>query len=181
MKKGILLLILIITLSFPVTALQQTAGELISNITVGNSSIMKYGLRNEENTSITVKFNITGNVSDYIEYPKELELEPSKLTYIELKTTIPVDYNGNDSLRGTIYALKEGSKGGQVQLNIRLGKNINLNVIKPDVKEQTTDGTSYAWIIGVITLIAIVLVAVVMNRKSKSEKYKIKDKEVENK
>ncbi len=117
--------------AIPVFALQQTVGELISNISVGNSSIVKYEIKNDENVSAIVKFNITGTVSGFIEYPEELTLQPGQIAYIQLKITIPSDYSGVSQLSGIIYALKEGEKGGQVQINTQFAKKITVNVQKP--------------------------------------------------
>jgi hypothetical protein len=160
-QKYIFLLIISIILLPSVTALQQTVGELTTNITAGNSSVLKYGIRNEENVSVTIKFNLTGDLSNYVEYPTEIIFAPNNFSYVELKVTIPDDYSGKNLLNGTIYALKEGATGGQVQLNIRLGKNINVHVI------QTKGIESTYYIYAFILIASAIVIFVALKKKIK--------------
>ena len=175
MDKRIILLLIVLILSMEsVSALQQTVGALYLNTSVGNSSSVQYGLKNEENISVTVKFNMTGTATPYIEYPKELTLEPNQFIYIKINSTIPSVYNGSDTLNGTIYALKEGSKDGQVQLNIRLGKKIQLNVLRSVVKDidttplkVSTNIDSFMIFGGFVFISLIIIVILIMKKKSK--------------
>jgi uncharacterized membrane protein len=131
MKNRFYIFIIVIFFMTPfiATALQQTVGELTASIDPGNSTTLEYSIRNEESSPITVKFNITeGPLSDYVIYEHQLTFEPNTLTPIKISVSIPANYTGPSQLTGTIYALKEGSPDGQVQLNIQLGKNIKINV-----------------------------------------------------
>lgn len=182
-KSIVIVIAVIFTLISPVYALQQTTGALSINITQGEQGFAKYGLKNEENKTVTVKLSANGSIADYIDFPKELTIASGEFIYVNITTNLSSNYNGSRALNGTIYALKEGEKGGQVQLNIRLGKRINLNIAEPVATNQP-DNQNNNLVLGVITIIGIVIiVAVVMRRKAKTkeQKYKIKGKEVENK
>ena len=164
------------------SALQQTTGALSINITQGEQGLAQYGLKNEENKTVTVKLSANGSIADYIDFPKQLILSSGQFSNVNITTNLSSSYNGSRIINGTIYALKEGEKGGQVQLNIRLGKRISLNIAEPVATAQSETRKNIPGL-GGITLIGIVIfVAVVMRRKTKEEKkYKIKGKEVENK
>ncbi len=174
------IILMILLMISPVSALQQTTGALLINITQGEQGYAKYGIRNEDNQSVTVKLSVNGTIADYIEYPKEITMVPGEFTYVNVTTNISSDYNGSKQLDGIIYALKEGEKGGQVQLNIRLGKRISLNITEP-LSKQETETPNNVWIIISITIICLVAVAAVAMARRKSGMYKLKGKEVENK
>lgn len=135
-KKIFLSLIILILTINTANALQQTVGELKTNITPGDSVPLHYKIYNEENTSVNVSFNIEGHVSFYTSVVNNTTLKPYEYCVVNLTVSIPQDYTGNKLINGTIYALKEGSSGGQVQLNIRLGKNIKVYVDKPTIIKE---------------------------------------------
>ena len=182
MKNIVMVIAITLLMINPVYALQQTSGALSINITEDEQGFAKYGLRNEENQTVTVKLSANGSIADYIDFPKELTLASGEFTYVNITTNLSSNYNGSRRLDGIIYALKEGEKGGQVQLNIRLGKRINLSIAEPVATNQP-DSQNNNLVLGGITIIGIVIiVAVVMfRRKTNEEKYRIKGKEVENK
>lgn len=153
-KKVMLVVVLLLVLAQDAYALQQTSGELSINAIIGSSGSAKYGLRNEENAAIVVKLSASGDAANYLEFPKELTLEPGELTYVEINASIPKNYTGAKQLSGTIYALKEGEKGGEIQLNIRLGKNVKLNITEPETKPTPFVGT----VAGIIAVLAGALI-----------------------
>lgn len=141
----------------PALALQQTGGELYINVTQGSFGSSQYGLKNEESTVIVVKLSASGEAANYLELPKELTLEPNQFFHIKVKAIIPSNYSGLKQLNGTIYALKEGEKGGQVQLNIRLGKNVKLAITEPEATKampKSTPFVSAVTIMGAIIILA---------------------------
>ncbi len=157
--------ILFILLIPSVSALQQTVGKLEMITEIGEQNITQYGLRNEENIPVIVKFNVTGDIEPYIDYPHEIKLSPNQFTYIYISSNIPSSYIGSKNLNGTIYALKEGNKNGQVQLNIRLGKNIEL-IVKDQPKTIDIDNIYYSFIIiGIFILILIYFVIYIKKHK----------------
>ncbi len=162
----------------PVSALQQTTGALSINITQGEQGFAQYGLKNEENQTVTVKLSVNGSIAEYINYPKELIMVSGQFTYINITTNLTPNYNGSRNLNGIIYALKEGEKGGQVQLNIRLGKRISLNIAEPMATAQPETRKNIPGLGGITLIGIVVFVAVVMRRKTKETKNKIKEKEV---
>jgi hypothetical protein len=159
MKKTLLLLLCLFFVVIPVLGLQQTAGELISNISVGNSSILRYGLKNDENHSIIVTFNVTGTISDFIDYQREIILEPDQFIYVQLNASIPSNYSGDViKLTGIISVLKTGDKTKQIQINTQLSKKITINI---------NNSNSYnlgAYLAGSIFILIICFVGIVCMR-----------------
>lgn len=167
--KSIIIFISFLILVTPALALQQTSGPLYINITQGEHGYAKYGIKNEGNDTIVVKLSANGTIENYINYPKELTLKPDEFVYINVTTNIPSDYKGN--LNGTLYTLKEGGSG-QVQLNIRLGKHIDINVVGSKNNRITLQA-------GVIIFISLLILLVAMIKSKQPKKYKIKQKESE--
>ncbi len=185
LKNIVIVIAITLLMISPVYALQQTTGALSINIKQDEQGFANYGLKNEENKTVTVKLSANGSIADYIDFPKELTIASGEFIYVNITTNLSSNYNGSRALNGTIYALKEGEKGGQVQLNIRLGKRINLNIAEPPATTQPSTQKNNL-VFGGITLIGIVImVAVVMRRKAKvktkEQRYKLNIKEVENK
>jgi hypothetical protein len=131
MRKISIIMLVLLVLIPSVSALQQTIGAVNISVEPGNSVISKYKITNEENKSVDIKFNVTGEISEFVSYEKNITLESKESRYINVTIKIPNDYSGENKLGGTIYALNEGRSGNQVQVNVRLGKNINLEVNKP--------------------------------------------------
>jgi hypothetical protein len=162
-------LILISALFFigQASALQQTIGSLSINVSIGNSSYTKYGVLNDANDTITVKLNVIGDVSKYLEYPKELTLVPKELTDINVKINIPKDYSGKEQLNGTIFVFTEET--GKV--NVKLGKQIILNVLGVDKQSNNVDYSNINFINSIILvfLILVFIGIVIKNKKNKSK------------
>lgn len=173
MNKKILLFLSILILTINTTvALQQTVGELRTNITPGNSTLLQYKIYNEENASVNVSFNIEGQVSAYTSVMDSTVLNPHEYRIVNLTVSIPQDYTGSELINGTIYALKEGSSGGQVQLNIRLGKNIKVYVDKPvivkepiKVASKQSGHNSFIMVIGAFIICALIRYKIIRRNK----------------
>ena len=154
----IFIFLILIPTSF---ALQQTSGPLTINITQGEQGFASYGIRNEENETITVKLSAEGSIENYITYPKNLTIQPNELIYVNISTVI--SSNQTSSLNGTIYALKEGTSGGQVQLNIRLGKRISVNI----TPTSTNSRLIYILVISITIIILFALIHKIKEAKPK--------------
>jgi len=117
-------------------ALKQVAGMLEIELAAGQTGVLKYGLLNDKNETSTLKLRAEGDIVPYISIPESVELQPQKLTYVELNVNIPSDYdisNGNE-IKGSVFALQEG-KPGQVQLNLQLKKGVVIKVIEENQVE----------------------------------------------
>jgi hypothetical protein len=117
-------------------ALKQVAGMLEIELAAGQTGVLKYGLLNDKNETSTLKLRAEGDIVPYISIPESVELQPGKLTYVELEVNIPADYdisNGNE-INGSVFALQEG-KPGQVQLNLQLKKGVVIKVIEGNQAE----------------------------------------------
>lgn len=123
-----------------VFALQQVAGTLMFNITIGGSSSVKYGLVNDGNETITISLRAEGDVAPYLSFPEKVDLSPKKLIYTDITAKIPDDYDKSlgGELRGYIYALQEGTPG-QVKINVQMKKLVNIIIPGlPAVTRTTT-------------------------------------------
>ncbi len=60
-KRIIMLLVTLSILIQSTSALQQTAGAINLTLEPGNSVTGKDGIRNDNNSSTTISFNVTGN------------------------------------------------------------------------------------------------------------------------
>ena len=149
----ILIFVLMLVLIPSVSALQQTAGAINMSVEPGNSVVGKYGVRNDNNVTTTISFTIVGNISEFITYEKNITLSPNEFRYINVTATIPKDYVGNGTKKYTIYALEEGDKGGQVQLNVRLGKYIYLDITEPPMAPKKSGSVPAIMFIGIIFMV----------------------------
>ena len=176
------ILIVILYLITPVSALQQTVGELKANITIGDSKLLQYKVYNEDNVSVNISFDLEGDVSNYTSFTEKIVLKPNEYKTVNLTVSIPQEYDGSKFINGTIYALKEGSSDGQVQLNIRLGKRIKVNVEglidasvvgeMPEIiviDELISDKNGYNKYIIVIGVLLIIGYAVIKYRNKKNK------------
>lgn len=160
-KRIIMVSIILVLLIQTVSALQQTAGAINLTLEPGNSVTGKYGIRNDNNVSTNINFTIAGNGSEYVSYGKSIVLSPNEFRYVNITATAPDNYIGNKSIKLIIYALEEGKKGGQIQLDVRLGKYINLDIKE---KQQSIPNKSPS-IPAIIFIGVILLVYVVMKKK----------------
>lgn len=165
-KKIIILLVTLSLLIQQTSALQQTAGAINLTLEQGNITTGKYGIRNDNNVSTNINFSVIGNGSEYISYERNILLSPNEFRYVNVTATVPKNYNGTKSLKLIIYALEEGQKGGQVQLNVRLGKYINLD-IKPVATQTQSSMPNQTPSIPAIIFIGIILLVYVIMKKNK--------------
>lgn len=157
MKKLSIIVLLMLFLIPSVSALQQTAGAINLSVEPGYSVSEKYGIRNDNNVTTSIGFTVTGNGSEYISYEKNITLNPNEFRYVVITASVPKDYVGNTTTKLIIYALEEGDSGGQVQLNIRLGKYIYLNIIEPPVVSKQAGFVPAFMLIGIIFVIYVVM------------------------
>jgi len=132
MKKIIIVLAFLILVT-NVLALQEVAGTIIISTPIGGSNSSRYGLMNDGNETITVSLRADGDVAKYLSFPATVDLEPNKLVYTNITATIPSDYSSTGNITGYLYALQEGSSGGQVQINVQMMKMVIISVYgQPD-------------------------------------------------
>lgn len=171
--KGLPIALMIIVLSllvFPRSsdALQQVAGKLTIEVASGESGIIGYGLINDKAEPVIVKLRSEGSSSEFLSFPSEVILEPGKLTFVNITSSIPGDYSGQNILEGFIYAL-EGSEGGQIQLSVQMKKQIEL--IIPEGKGGSEDATglitseSQPLLLGVLTLIILLSIITLIKKR----------------
>jgi hypothetical protein len=146
MKKLFVIGILLSLLATNAFALQQVAGTIIISTPIGGSNSAQYGLMNDGNETITVSLRAEGNAAKYLSFPSNVTLEPKKFVYTNITATLPSDYDLGQNITGTLYALQEGTSGGQVKINIQLMKSVIISVYgqpkQVTSSEQTNQGAS---------------------------------------
>jgi hypothetical protein len=126
-------MISLVVFSTSVYALQQTVGKVVIYTEVGGTNSSYYGLTNEGNETITVKLRSEGNISDFVDFPKVLELPPEKFVPVIINVSIPsnYDFSKGKTIIGYIFALLEGEPG-QVKINIQTKKTVEIIVKEND-------------------------------------------------
>lgn len=111
-------------------ALQQTVGKITMYVELGGSNSSSYGLINDKNETLVAKLRTEGNISNFVEIPKTLELPPKKFVSVYVNASIPKDYDFSKgrNITGYVYALLEGQPG-QVQINIQTRKTVEIIVL----------------------------------------------------
>jgi len=142
-------------------ALQQVAGSLVISVTPGSDGLAQYGLMNDGNEIITVNLTSDGEVSKYLSFPKNVELTPNKIAYINITGKIPADYDLSlgKNITGFVYALQEG-ESGQVKINIQLKKSVTIEVFG-ESKEGSNQKSLMTGLVSQLSVNPIVVVLVV--------------------
>jgi hypothetical protein len=190
--KKIIIGILFLLLAANALALQEVAGTIIILTPIGGSNSSKFGLLNDGNETIIVSLRAEGDVAKYLSFPANVTLEPNKFVYTNITAIIPVDYDKTGNITGYLYALQEGTSGGQVQINVQLMKSVTIEVYgqpKQVTSSQTSQGTSSQlnqavsssdlvtlisnnYSIVIVVILAIVVLAVVYVYKAKRKNVK---------
>lgn len=139
MKKLFVIGILLSLLATNALALQEVAGTIIISTPIGGSNSSRYGLMNDGNETITISLRAEGDAAKYLSFPENVSLEPKKLVYTNITAVIPSDYDTSlgRNITGTLYALQEGTSGGQTKINIQLMKNVTIMVYGNGVNQTT--------------------------------------------
>jgi hypothetical protein len=111
-----------------VYALQEVAGPLVISVPVGGSNSARWGLVNDDNQTIIVSLNATGDAAKYLSFPQTVGLQPGKIYYVNVTANIPADYNLGRNITGTLSATQAGQSGGQVQINVAMLKSVTITV-----------------------------------------------------
>jgi len=114
----------------PAYALQQTVGKITMYVELGEGNSSSYGLINDKNETLIAKLRTEGDISNFVEMPKTLELPPKKFVSVYVNASIPKDYDFSKgrNITGYVYALLEGQPG-QVQINIQARKTVEIIVL----------------------------------------------------
>lgn len=168
-------------------ALGMTAGPVRIVADVGSSGSSSFGLLNNGNETFTVQITADGDAAQFIEFPTTLELVPGKMTYVDVKATIPTTYDGSlgGNITGFIYATQAGAPG-QVQINVQAKKTVQIFVpsfggelpqTQPQAESTQVNNPSMitgfstmvysnSWIIAIIVVavIAIIFVFIFLRR-----------------
>jgi len=173
-------------------ALGMTAGPVRILVDVGSSGSATYGLVNNGNETITVTLRVEGDAAQFLEIPTKLEIEPKKVEYVNVRATIPQNYDGSlgGNITGFIYAVQEGTPG-QVQINVQAKKSLQLLIptyggklpeaaSQTQTQTQTPSGdlmTGFAslsaagltdpLVIAVIVVVIVIIVVFVLSRRFK--------------
>jgi len=142
---GLAISVLVLSFSIPIAyGLQQVAGKLIADINPGESQILQWGLISD-NTSktITVELIAEGEGSEFLSFPKKIDLQPNQVKFVEISVTIPSDYDKRNTFSPTILAIEKGETGGPTVINIQMKKVLTINISSepPKIKEAVPKET----------------------------------------
>lgn len=146
MKTLILPLFLLIFTQTASATFYESSGIITSNINSGDSITLNYYLKSE--TGSTIKINISGEISNYIKYPKKINLEPNTLTSIPLKISIPSNYQ-NTTISGIVY-----NTANNLQLSQKIL--ININPKNTGIPQPEPFHTKFWSIIGIFDMLIII-------------------------
>jgi ubiquitin len=123
------LLFIGITVSFQAYGLQQVAGKIEANVLAGQSSTFTWGLISDNpDKVISVDLRAEGEGSQFLSFPKSVQLNPQQIEYVEFTVSVPSDYLGKATLNPTIYAVEKGQTGGPTVINIQMKKIVSLTI-----------------------------------------------------
>jgi len=116
-----------------VDALQQSADEIIVNISPGETQNVTWGLKSDKENEITsVEVRVEGEGSEFLSFRKNIELEPQQTLWTIITFSIPDDYPGGIELKPHIFATEFQPVEGQVSFNIVMEKTLHLNIAPND-------------------------------------------------
>lgn len=141
-KVGIFVfLTILLTIPFAQNSrgLGQTANNLVYEIQPGESETLQWGLRNSDEKMITVTLNISGEGSEFVSFPKTLEIPPRGWVWADITVTIPKNHPNDVYLGPRLSALQPADTDKVVRLSFEVQKQLDIkigNAVIPEVIAQ---------------------------------------------
>ena len=121
-------------------SLRQVAGQILIELKPGESETFEWGLASDDKNEITVvELSAEGDGSEFLSFPKTLEIDPGKTIFTKVTVSIPPDYPGGIELTPHLIATEFGEQGGATIINIRMLKIVNLDVALNDDESLHVD------------------------------------------
>jgi hypothetical protein len=118
------------TIVYRSDALLQVAGPIIIKIKPGETQTFQWGILPDNGKSANVTISTYGNGSQFLSFPKTVQLPVGKSIFVPIKVSIPTNYSGNDVLAPKLRATQAGvqSNGGSI-VNLEVAKNVTIRVL----------------------------------------------------
>jgi hypothetical protein len=136
-----IIFLLAISLLAPSFAFLQTAGKVEPQMQLGETFEFTWGLDSEFDESVSIKLAVYGEGKELVVLPSsEIQLEPGKFTFFDIKIVIPTDYSNDLRLKPYVLATLEGEKpeGGGTAINIAMKKKLDITIGNPPLEEVTS-------------------------------------------
>ena len=125
-----------------VDALQQVAGSIIIKIKPGETKTFNWGLRTDKNESSTATLSADGNGTNFLLFPKTVNLNNDNITNVLVKVSIPSDYLGNNTLSPKIRATEAGEKDSSTILDVQMAKIVSIIIDTNGTNSTSKNATS---------------------------------------
>jgi hypothetical protein len=120
-------------------ALQQVAGPIVIEIKPGETKPFAWGLLTDMNETNAVNVSADGIGSEFLSYPKKVDLVPKEIKSVPGNISIPFDYPGGIKLNATLVAKeagKEGNNSGGIGVvTVKMLKTVDITVGKNPFSE----------------------------------------------
>jgi hypothetical protein len=109
--------------------LLQVAGPINATVGIGQSADFNWTILPDKGKAANVTISAEGNGSQYLSFPKFLELPEGKFTAVPIKVTIPSNYSQSDLLHPKLRATQAGQPSNEGSIiNVEVAKNVTLKV-----------------------------------------------------
>jgi len=119
-KLNLIIILIMLVLIPSSLALQQTSGDLSLDESVPSARSASYEIKNDKNISVDVV--LSSDVDNYIDYPKQLSLNPQEIKSVD----ISIKHVPTKTISGVIYASEKSNISTGASLNVNLGKRISI-------------------------------------------------------
>ena len=130
--KLLFVIAIILTLSVinvDAQALLQQAGKISVKVSPEKTETFTWGLQSDSDKIITLQLSAEGSGSEFLDFPKSIQLAPDEYVHVEIDITIPQDYSGPLTLSPKMVATKSGQSGGPTVINIQMAKTVYITII----------------------------------------------------
>jgi hypothetical protein len=141
---GLVILVVILVIGVSLTqhasALRQVAGKVELVMTPGETQSFRWGLISDIDEQAELGVRAEGAGSEFLAFPKTVDLGPKQSVYVSVNVTIPAEHPGNVTLKPIVYATQFGQPGGPTVINLQMQKTLAIMIVaNPDIRFKTLD------------------------------------------
>lgn len=122
-------------------AFQQVAGPIVYELQPGEEKTMKWGLISDSDDPTTISFRVEGSGSELVHLPDTMKMNPRGSVGVDVRVSVPSDYQNDILLKPAIYATQLGESGGQTTINIAMKKVLTIKIGNPtetEIEQKST-------------------------------------------
>lgn len=109
-------------------ALLQQAGKISVNVSPEKTETFTWGLQSDSDKIITIQLSAEGQGSEFLDFPKFIQLAPGEFVWTEIDVIIPQGYSGPLTLSPKMIATESGQSGGPTVINIQMAKTVSITI-----------------------------------------------------